>query len=395
MPSEPSPLSPSPSPPNQRRPGRLRPKLRSLLQVLSALVLALLLAEGALRVFGTAIPPRMPPEKTGVLQNVSEEKYPGLGLVLRAGARGETVYPGVRPVEARTVVYQVNELGFRSRPVEHKKPKGVFRIALLGDSVTYGTGIDEADTLAALLEPLLTEATGRTVEVVNCGVPATNTGQQVALLKYRVNSIQPDLVLICSTIVDASGYGVVGGPGNQTPELTGWLERLGLTSGVFESDALTPAQSRLMTWRRRSRLVDLLSHKLYRVLYGAASAANYKATWAEGAPGVVAIRAALAKAAAFGEQCGFELRVLMYPSLVNLGDDYPFSEETRRLGAICAELGLPFTDLLPALAGQDAGALRAHVHDRHPNRRANERVARWLVDVLAPLVPAPPTADDG
>jgi hypothetical protein len=53
---------------------------------------------------------------------------------------------------------------------------------------------------------------------------------------------------------------------------------------------------------------------------------------------------------------------------------------------LCAEEGLAFHDLLPALEGQDARALHAHAHDKHPSGRANRLVAELLARELEPVV---------
>jgi hypothetical protein len=73
----------------------------------------------------------------------------------------------------------------------------------------------------------------------------------------------------------------------------------------------------------------------------------------------------------------------MYPTLDTLSPTgYPYLGQIEALRGICARLGIDFLDLLPALVGQDARALQAHAHDRHPNGRAHALVADFL---LAPL----------
>ena len=357
-------------------------------RLLAALIVALSLAEGAVRVAGLRIPPRMPTEKTGVLQRVGEQQVPGVGLMLRPLTRGEEVYPGCDKGEDRTVVYEINALGFRDRPTRPRPAEGVYRIALVGDSVTYGTGVRLEETIARQLEPLLRgRFPGREIEVLNCGVPATNTGQQVAHLAHRVLPSEPRLVLILTTIVDATGYGIRPVQ-REKPVQAQWIERLGLTSGVFHDECLSPAKQRLIAWRERSVLLDLVAHRLYRALYGSMSVANYKLAWDPDGPGVASIRAALTRARALSDEHRFRLCVAMYPSLIELSHDYPFCAEVELLRSLCAELQLPFVDLLEPLEGWDADLLRAHVHDRHPNGRANTIVANALAEVLAPMLEA-------
>ncbi len=372
------------------RPGRLRRFATLGLQLVAAFVVAALLTEVALRLVGIRLPPRMPPESHGILLRVDEAVAPGVGHALKAGASGETRYPGVRPGEDRVVRYEINALGFRSAPIPNEKRAGTYRIAMIGDSVTYGTGINADETLAHHLEIALRDRLpARGIEVVNCGVPATNTGQQVAHLSFRVLALDPDMVLICSTIVDTSGFGIKPGAKRERPWESMVVESVGLTSGVFDDDRLSAAQRRMMSLRRRSVLVDLLAHNAYRGLMRRTQLQNYKACWADGSPGVAMLRGALARATRLSRELGFELQVAMYPFLTDLDDDYPFAAESEKLGRICAELAVPFTDLLAPLKRQSASRLQAHCHDRHPNGHANQLVARYWAERLVPEIERP------
>lgn len=363
--------------------------LKRVVRAGTALVVALLLAEGGVRLTGLRPPPRMPPEDHDLLQDVPEEKLPGLGFVLRPGARAETTYPG-RPGEPdRVVVYEINEHGLRGASFPIAKPAGTFRAVMLGDSITYGTGINVEDTIARQLQPLLAaRLPGVTLELLNAGIPATNTGQQAALLKHRILALQPDFVLICTTIVDASGYGIKALAAHGRPEEAVWLERLGLTSGTYDDPSLSPAARRMMGLRRASALADLLAHQVFRTLYGNSLVTNYKACWDPGGPGLGKVRESLKLAKAFTEARDCGLHVVMYPFLAGLSGDYPFAEEVERLASVCRHLAISFTDLLPALAGQRPIEMQAHAHDRHPNGRANALVAAYLAPILAPEIEA-------
>ncbi len=364
---------------------------RSCLFGLAALVVALILVEVALRLLGPRLPPRMPPERTGLLSKPSEDQSPGEGLALKPNASATTLYPGDEPGTVREITYAINSLGFRGPEIAQQRPEGVYRIALLGDSVTYGTGINYDETIAYKLQEALAERLPkRTIQVINCGVPSTNTGQQVAHCVKRVLKTQPNLVLIITTIVDASGQGTEGGKPRQLPWQVGVVKALGLTSGVVEGDIehLATAEQWQVTVRRASRLADLVGYHLYRSLYRTILLQNYKATWEPDSPGVAMIREALTELMGLAEQRRFKVRAAMYPFLAGLSGDYPFREEAQLLADMCADLDLPFDDLLTPLKGQAPASLQAHAHDRHPNGRANGLVAQYLADILVAGVPA-------
>ena len=365
------------------------------MRLLLALIVALLLLEGAARLLDLGVPPRGSVAMASMYVPAPETVMPGLGKRLRPGARGTAVYRGLGGDPDRTVVYEVNALGFRGRAFAEEKPPGVYRIAMVGDSVTFGTGVDEEQTMARVLErELSARLPARRFEVLNAGVPASNTGQHVALLRFRVQWFDPDLVFFTSTLTDTTGYGIPNEE-DRAAEIS-WEERLvrdlGLTSGRWRDGEYlgdrTPAIDRAMWLRKHSVLADFLANRLYGWLRGRLELASYHSTWTEGSPGLAKLEASLAEARSLADEHGFELHVGMFPFLTQLDENYPFQRQTETLRGICDSLGIPFVDLLEPLRGREAAPLKAHVHDRHPGPEAHELVGRFLADYLMPSVEA-------
>jgi hypothetical protein len=102
-------------------------------------------------------------------------------------------------VEFHGAGLSVNRWGMRDRDYQQAKPPGVYRIALLGPSLTMGSGVDDSATFDAFLEERLNQeagGAGRRYEVLNFGIPAFTLLQQLALLEDRVFAFQPNLVVI-------------------------------------------------------------------------------------------------------------------------------------------------------------------------------------------------------
>jgi hypothetical protein len=101
------------------------------------------------------------------------------------------------------VVYRTNAFGFREPPFASLKPNGAIRVALIGDSYVYGTGVSEDGTLRArLAEELARRWPGRLFEVLNLGIPGDNLGSHVDLFAATMARLQPDAVVLCLTLAN-------------------------------------------------------------------------------------------------------------------------------------------------------------------------------------------------
>ena len=98
-----------------------------------------------------------------------------------------------------------NTWGFRERDFDLVKPEGVYRIAVIGDSITYGQGIEEADRFTNLLEKELNGKNGQ-YEVLNFGRPGAETVDHLDFLKDPVLNADPDSILLQWYTNDVEGH---------------------------------------------------------------------------------------------------------------------------------------------------------------------------------------------
>ncbi len=90
-----------------------------------------------------------------------------------------------------------NGLGFRERFFEVPKPESVFRIMILGDSLTWGVGLAEKERYTLILERMLDERfPERKVEVLNFGMCGWETTRERDLLRSNKDTVQPDLIVV-------------------------------------------------------------------------------------------------------------------------------------------------------------------------------------------------------
>ncbi len=134
----------------------------------------------------------------------------------------------------------LNGEGFRSDEFDAAKRPGVLRIACIGDSWTFGMNVDQSQTYPARLDALLKAhppAGSSGVEVMNFGVLGYTSFQGLQLLKTRVLSLHPDVLVIGFGMNDSDVAGYrdkdVVRPG---PEL--WRDRVKRVTSHSESLAL-------------------------------------------------------------------------------------------------------------------------------------------------------------
>ncbi|MFC1602615.1 SGNH/GDSL hydrolase family protein [Pseudomonadota bacterium] len=116
---------------------------------------------------------------------------------------GYTIRPNVSGVwvaENRARI-QMSAQGLRDSDTPFEKPKGLWRIALAGDSITEALQVEESKTFANLLESHLSKK-GREVEVINLGISGALPSVQVARMESVGVRFSPDLLVYMINISD-------------------------------------------------------------------------------------------------------------------------------------------------------------------------------------------------
>ena len=97
----------------------------------------------------------------------------------------------------RVTTVKINSDGFRDKEYSIEKLNNTFRIIVLGDSITFGWGVENNETFSEILEDKLNSLNnGINYEVLNFGVHGYNTLQEVELLKEKGLKYKPDMVIV-------------------------------------------------------------------------------------------------------------------------------------------------------------------------------------------------------
>lgn len=93
---------------------------------------------------------------------------------------------------------RINSHGMRGPEIPVAKPADTYRIAVLGDSVAFGWGVEQDETYAAVLERRLNALPPPypRYEAMNFALPGYNTAIEVATFEHRALPFGPDAVVL-------------------------------------------------------------------------------------------------------------------------------------------------------------------------------------------------------
>ncbi len=112
-------------------------------------------------------------------------------FTLQPGFVGRTIHP---EFPGRRV--SINAWGLRDDDRAAESPRAEeLSILVLGDSLTFGTGVEDHETYSALLEESLTASMSRSVRVYGAGVPGLGQKDCRLRLAEYAERTQPDLVI--------------------------------------------------------------------------------------------------------------------------------------------------------------------------------------------------------
>jgi lysophospholipase L1-like esterase len=246
----------------------------------------------------------------------------------------------------------INSDGLRDREYA-VVPTDAYRMIFLGDSLTFGWGVEQEDTFESLLERRLNEL-GR-VEILNFGVGNYNTAQQVALFTRKGLKYRPDKVVVFYFINDAE----------PTPRPSEW--------SYF-------AQSRLLTfyWSR-------LNAVLAKYSADRSFLAQYRNLYRPGQPGWIAAQASFRVLRDLCAANDIALQVVLLPELHELRNP-PFRREYALVETFLRDEGIAVMNQTPAFSAVEENPLNLWValDDAHPNEHAHRLIAQFSERFISP-----------
>jgi lysophospholipase L1-like esterase len=327
----------------------------SLLTSLASLALSLVLAEVGLRLFlpvSFREPPARVPGDLWLELLHQRSLLPGLPYELAPNMWKRT----------HGTVIRTNSHGMREREVPIEKPDSVVRLAVLGDSYTFGFGVRAHLAYPRILEGLLNRRSrdGRRFQVLNFGVGGYSTQDEAVVLGHRALAWKPDFVIVGYTLNDPEDEPIQ--PLHSYYREPRWWQRFHLLRLVAKAD-----------WQRRVRRFG--DGDYIRSLYGDPG------KWKNVVDAFASIQQTTRGA-------GVPVMVVIFPlSTIDDWSQYPYASVHLKVARAAAADGFEVVDLLPVFARRPPSELRLTEGDAHPNeeghRLAAEAIAaRLLADEL-------------
>lgn len=265
-----------------------------------------------------------------------------------------------------------DSIGHRDYEYAEAKAPGVYRVIAIGDSFTWGGGVNFDDIWPKRLERYLRDyenVKGVSYEVLNWALPGTATPSQVRNLRRAASRYRPDLVVLGYCLNDAEHEA-------DKKAVTALRNKLmpplkpghGLKRFLFNNSALFRLLATRFAATRNNRGQVTYYQELYRDAY----------------PGWEATRAALADLGTWRSESGVPVVVMVFPLYSwSFDDRYPFADIHGKLHGELERAGLPYLDLLEANRGLDHTALEAYPYkDPHPSDIAHRIAAEQLYGYL-------------
>jgi lysophospholipase L1-like esterase len=295
------------------------------------------------------------------------------------------------------VPVETNSLGLRSAEPDPNKPADLYRIVALGDSHTFGFGVEEDQTWPRLLEQKLKEKwRGRKLEVINGGVQALAIEQEIQLFRDKLLALKPDVVILAYYWNDMPMVGRPFEPWTETDEMIPptmvprTAEATGNSQASPSSGGLYSSVKNLM---KKSYLAYNIMQRipaLQRTVNRSAEG-EWKAAVLNGdtSPRITAswkfVEKKLVELQKLGAEQKFDVVVVLIPIFEQmLSTSYTNAAYQTEILRICKAKGIAAVDPLAAVQASQPSYPDCFIpFDGHPNGRIYRVIADELADHLA------------
>jgi hypothetical protein len=290
-----------------------------------------------------------------------------LGHALRPG---QTAYTHDRLV-------LINSLGFRGTEITPDPAPGTLRVLALGDSQTFGNGLDLSETWPQQLEHVLQAASGSGWQVINAGIPGTDTWQHEILLRRLLAAIHPHAVVLALYVNDVVPR---HDPRNVDASMLTNTWRKHIIYLFKRSSVVTWAYHLLLPWYARQ---SMGGDSVEDVVLSGGNDTRAERGWGQ-------VEHSLTQMKELCDSRGVGLLVAILPRRDQVSGQHPGRVYNERARRITETHGIAAVDLLPSLSAE----YRVHRDklfipwDGHNAAAANHVIAARMAEKLKSLTAA-------
>jgi lysophospholipase L1-like esterase len=247
------------------------------------------------------------------------------------------------------VLVRTNSDGLRDQeyPLQRTNKK---RIVFLGDSMTFGWGVEHEDTFENVLERELNNP--HPTEIINMGAGNYNTEQQVNLFLEKGLKYNPDKVVLFYSINDAE---------------------------------ITPKKSRFW-FLSYSRLISFYWSRIHSALSNLLQSKSFYSynsdLYRDNQPGWINTKKAFLQLRDICQKNNIDLQIVLLPELPCM-KNFPMKNEHDLITTFFGNNGIDHFDLAPFFADyENPMELWVSYDDAHPNKLGHKMIAEYTLDFI-------------
>ncbi len=260
---------------------------------------------------------------------------------------------------ARGALNRTNSFGMRDREPHVDGGRRMRRMAVLGDSFTFGWGVSVEQTYPDVLEKLLNESNadaGTVFDVLNFGDGGYGTRDEVLVLEHKALRWKPEVVVLSYVLNDP------------------------------ETDPVSPLHDyyQKVEWWQHSHLLRLLAkaRRNWDVLRWG-NGDYFKYLHAPGSPKWQGLREAFTDLRRLASGGGAQVLVVIFPWNATIPwRDYPYGPLHKQVADLARAEGFHALDLLEAWSKHPPQQLTLNADDEHPSPLGHRVAAEAILEKL-------------
>jgi len=293
----------------------------------------------------------------------------------------------------KEITIKINSLGWRDREISLEKQEDTFRIVALGDSITFGWGIELNETYIKQLETILKKQDShKNYEVINISIEDLGLQEELKLLKQVGLNFQPDLVLLGFYLNDARPIGgfpneskstwfhrryILRQIANLTPSTKILAKKVLIKFGVMKPNASSRFRW-INTFTKREWVTN--QDKMKQLIKSADL--DWGLAWKP--ESWIAIDQYIQEMQEVTQSAGCPLTVVCFPVSVQVESNFTSVDKPQlHLSKICRSRSIPFLNLLPSFRHWNTMVEESLFFDLcHPTPLAHQKTAQVVSEFL-------------